>query len=117
MQNSLLQADAFQPFMKLMQANMELLTRYAFSPEAATEAMRNFQAILSPSQDSLSKLAAPQAFVGLVQGLTQNYTEFLAEISQTAYGAMFQGPLALMQQMQAAGSSMAEMATRGGKGR
>lgn len=117
MQNSPLQADALQPFMKLMQANMELLTRYAFSPEAATEAMRNFQAILSPGQDSFAKMAPPQALVGLVQGLTQNYTQFLAEISQTAYGAMFQGPLALMQQMQAAGGNFVDMATRGTRAR
>ena len=117
MQNSPFQADALQPFMKLMQANMDLLTRYAFSPEAATEAMRNFQAILSPGEDAFSKMAPPQALVGLVQGLTQNYTQFLAEISQTAYGAMFQGPLALMQQMQAAGGNFVDMATRGTRAR
>src|SRR4030095_6711365 len=98
--------------MKLMQSNMELLMRYAFSPEVTTEAVRSLQAMFEQGPASFGRVAPPQAYFSLVQGLMKNYTEFLAELSQSAYGAMFQGPLALMQQAQAAGANVFDMAAR-----
>src|ERR1700745_2784100 len=109
--------EALQPFMNLVQSNMDLLSRYALSPEIATETLRSMQAMFSQGPAAFPKLAESQAFFGLVQGLMKNYTEFLTELSQSSYGAMFQGPLALMQQMQAASGNIFDLAGRGSKGR
>ena len=114
MQAQLSPLDALQPFMKLTQANMELLTRYAFSPEVTTETLRSLQAVFEQGPAGFARLGTPQALAALVQGLMQNYSQFLADVSQTGYGALFQAPLAFMQQVQGATGNFVDLATRGG---
>ena len=111
------QTDALQPFIRLAQANMELFSRHAWSPEVANEAMQGMQALVEQSQQSFARLAQSQAFVELAQGLMRNYTEFLGEVTQSAYALMSQGPAAFMQQAMEAGTNVVEMTTRARRGR
>ena len=101
--------------MKLAQANMELMSKYAFSPEVMSEATRSVQVMLEQSQESFMRLGQSQAFPGLIQGLAQNYTEFVTELAQSAYAAMSQGQAALMQQAIDASSNVVQVAARGGR--
>ena len=115
MQDHPFQFDALQPFVKLAQANMELLTRYAWSPEVVSEAMRTMQVLFEQNQSSFAKLGQSNALLELTQGLMQNYTEFLGEMTRSAYALMSQGPATFMRQAMEAGGNVVRMA--GGTGR
>lgn len=89
-----------RPFMKLVQSNVELLSRYAMSPEVASQAMANVQQVLQQMQSSSLNLAQSQAFGDLVQGLMKNYTEFAMEMQQAGMSMLQQAPSAMMKQAQ-----------------
>ena len=52
-------SNPLQPFINLVQANMALLSKYAMSPEAMTQAMAQMQAAMTQGQamDELNKMA------------------------------------------------------------
>lgn len=114
MQDNTMQA-AFQPYVKLVQSNMELLGRYSMSPEAMSQAMANAQSLFTPGQGqgaSTANLAQSPAFAELVQGMIKNYTEFMAEVAQSGIALMAQGQAAWIQQAQQASEGVAN-ATEG----
>lgn len=94
MQDNLMQAQA-QPFVKLAQANMDLLTRFSTSPEVTESAM---------------KLMNSSAFAHLMQGMMKNYTEFVTELSQSGMAMLSQGQAAMTRQMQDATSGVIDVA-------
>jgi hypothetical protein len=94
MQDNLMQAQA-QPFVKLAQANMDLLTRFSTSPEVTESAM---------------KLMNSSAFAHLMQGMMKNYTEFVTELSQSGMAMLSQGQAAMTRQMQDAASGVIDVA-------
>jgi uncharacterized membrane-anchored protein YhcB (DUF1043 family) len=104
---------ALQPFMKLAQSNMELLTKFSASPEVMSEAMNSTQALMRQAQESATKLAQSSAFMSMMQGMAKNYTEFLTELSHGAMGMMTQGQAAMMQQ----GKALTEKVTSAADGR
>jgi len=75
-----------QPFVKLAQANLQLLTQ-STSPE----------------------FMQPDAFARLIQGLVKNYTEFLAELGQGSMAMMSEGQAALTRQVQEAADSVVDV--------
>jgi len=107
--------EALQPFVKLAQANMELVTRYAWSPEVFSEALRTPQLLFEQNHLSFAKLAQSNPFLELMQGLMQNYTEFLGELSRSTYALMSHGPASFMQQAFEAGGNVVRMAGSGGR--
>jgi hypothetical protein len=71
-----------QPFMKLMQTNMELLNKFTGSLDLSTAAGTHTATQIQAAQDALAKLMQSNAVSNLVQGLMKNYTDFISEFSQ-----------------------------------
>jgi hypothetical protein len=105
MQDNPLQIQA-QPFVKLMHSNLELLTRFATSPEVAAQAATTATSLLHQATESATGLMRSGAFVQLIQGMLNNYTEFLTEFGQTSMSLMSQGQQTLMRQVQEAGTQV-----------
>jgi len=92
------QTQAVQPFIKLAQANMELLSQFAFSPEVTSETMRVMQNAMEQAVASATSLTRSHAYIAFVQGLMKNYTEFLTEFGRSAYTVIGQAQTALLAQ-------------------
>ena len=102
MQSNIATTEVIQPFVRLAQANMELWSKFSLSPEVMSEASRNMKNFWEQSQSSTANLARSQAFTGLMQGMVKNYTDFVSEVTQSAYAVMSQGQATLLQQTQEA---------------
>lgn len=101
MQDKLMQAQT-QPFLKLAQANMDLLTRFSTSPEVASQASANASQLFQQASESTMKLMQSGAFAHLMQGMLKNYTDFLAELSQSGMAMISQGQAAMTRQVEEA---------------
>ena len=99
MQDNLMQAYS-QPFVKLVQSNMELLTRFSTSPEVTAQASENASQLFQQANESAMKLMQSGGFAQMMQGMLKNYTEFLTEISQSGMAALSQGQAAMTRQVQ-----------------
>ena len=84
--------DAMQPFAKLVQANMDLLTNFTFPPDVMSQST---------------------AIAGVMQGLMKNYTEFLMEMSQSGAAMLSQSQAAFMQQTRDATSNVVDVVEAG----
>ena len=117
MQDNVMQAHV-QPFMKLAQANMELLTRFWTSPEVQAQAAANASALFQQASTSAMKLMQSGASVQLMQGMLQNYTEFLGEMYQGWMAMMSEGQTALLRQTEEVTSNVIDVtAARARRGR
>ena len=99
MQDNMIQ-PSMQPFLKLAQSNMELLTNFSLWPESVSQAAATPQAFMQQAQHAAMSLLQPSAFAQLAQGLLKNYTEFLAEWGQTAMATFAQGQSAMISRAQ-----------------
>jgi hypothetical protein len=114
MQDKLMQAQT-QPFVKLAQANMDLLTRFSTSPEVTAQAGANASQLFLQASESTMKLMQSGAFTYLMQGMLKNYTDFLAELSQGGMAMFSQGQAAMTRQVQEATSSVIDVAEARGR--
>ena len=101
MQDNLMQAQT-QPFVKLAQANMDLLTRFSSSSEVGAQASANASQLFQQASESAMKLMQSGAFAHMMQGMLKNYTEFLTELSQSGMAMLSQGQAAMTHQVQEA---------------
>ena len=101
MQDNIMQAQA-QPFIKLMQANLDVLTQFSTSSEVTSQATANASQLFQQASESATRLMQSGAFVHMVQGLLKNYTEFLTELGQSTMAMMGEGQAAMLRQTQAA---------------
>lgn len=109
MQSNLIQAQAqTQPFLKLAQANMDLLTRFSTSPEVTAQVSANASQMFQQAGESAMSLMQSSAFAHTMQGMLKNYTEFLNELSRSGMVMLSQVQAAMTQQMQDAGSGLVE---------
>ena len=115
MQDTAIFQSALQPFTKLTQANMELVTRFAASPEVTSQAINDAQKFFQQAQQSAMSLAQSQAFAGMMQGFMKNYTEFLTEMGHSATAMFSQGQASFMQQASEATSNAVEAAQTGAR--
>ena len=99
MEDNMMQ-PAMQPFIKLAQANMELLTEFSLWPETVSQAALSPQAFVQQAQHAAMSLLQPSAFARLTQGMMKNYAEFLAEFGQTAMATFAQGQSAMISRAQ-----------------
>ena len=109
MQDKLMQAYA-QPFAKLAQANMALFTRYSTSPEVTAHATANASQVFQQAGESAMKLMQSGGYAHLMQGMLQNYTEFLTELGQSSMSMFSQGQAAMTRQAQEAASDVMDAA-------
>jgi hypothetical protein len=121
MQDNIMQT-AMQPYIKLVQSNMELLAKFSMSPEVVAQAAAGAQSLLQQGQDSGSNLLQSgsnlmqsRAFAQLVQGMLKNYTEFLTDVGQTGMTLLAQGQAAMTRQIQEASEQVMDAATQTGK--
>ena len=106
-----MQDNMMQPFIKLAQSNMELLTEFSLWPDTVSKVAVSPQAFVQQAQHAAMSLLQPSAFAQLAQGMMKNYTEFLAECGQTAMATFSQGQsatLARAQEVTAEGVDAAE---------
>lgn len=106
MQDNLMQAT--QPFVKLAQANMDLLTQFSTSPEVLSHASANASQLFQQASESAMKLMHSGAYAHMMQGMLKNYTEFLTDISQSTMAMLSQGQAAMARQVQDASNSVIE---------
>ena len=109
MQDNLMQT-AMQPFIKLTQANMELLTRFSMSPEVISQSMADAKGAFQQGRDTATTLVHSDAFAQLVQGMLKNYTEFMMEAGQSTMAALTQGQAAMMHQAEEASDNVVDAA-------
>jgi len=114
MQDTLMQAHA-QPFVKLVQANMDLLTRFSTSPEVTSQATTSATQLFQQASESAMKLMQSGAFAHMLQGMLKNYTEFLGELSQSGMAMMTQGQAAMTRQMQEATDGVIDVSDARGR--
>lgn len=101
MQDNLMLAQT-QPFIKLVQRNMELLTRFSSSPEMTAQAANLFQ----QATGSAMNLMQSGVFAQMMQGMIKNYSEFLMELNPSIMAMMSQGQAAMVRQVQEASESV-----------
>jgi uncharacterized membrane-anchored protein YhcB (DUF1043 family) len=102
-----------QPFFKLVQANMDLLSKFSTTPEVTAQATAGATNLFQQASESATSLMRSGAFAHVMQGLLKNYTDFLAELSQSSMALLTQGQQALVQQTQEVAESVGEAATEG----
>ena len=105
MQDYVIQATS-QPFLRLVQSNMELFTRFSTSPDVAAQAGR----LLQQTGESAMNLMQSAAFAQMLQGLIKNYTEFMIELNQGALSLASQGQAAGARQAQETAQEAVDMA-------
>jgi hypothetical protein len=114
MEFNVMQAQA-QPFLKLVQSNMDLLAQFSTSPEVASQATANASQMFQQGPASAMKFMQSGAFAELMQGMMKNYTEFLTEVGQSAMAITSQTQAALLQRTQEATDGLTE--TKEARGR
>lgn len=107
MQDNIMQAQA-QPFVKLVQANMDVLTQFSTSSEVTSQATANASQFFQQATESATRLMQSGAFANMVQSLLKNYTEFLTDLGQSTMAMMSQGQAALLRQTQEATDGVIE---------
>jgi hypothetical protein len=97
-----------QPFVNLSAANTELLTRFAQSPEVVELANAGAQKYLELAQQSLGGVAKSDAYADLVRRLTENYSTFTREYSESLMGIAADGQRVLAEQIQQGSDRLAQ---------
>lgn len=91
---------AMQPFLRLRQANMKLLTKLYTSLGTTPQEASDVSNYLYPSVALSASLAWSKGFAGMMQGLVSNYNEFMVELAMSGMAAMVQSQAALMHKAQ-----------------
>jgi len=108
----ILQSSAMQPFIKLAQGNMQLLTEFSTSPEVAGKFQENAQTLFKQGQESATQLFQSNAFLRMMQGMMKNYSEFMLEFSQSGMAALAQGQQQMLSQVQEVTETAVDATTR-----
>jgi len=97
-----------QPFINLTTANAELITRFAQSPEVVELANAGAQRYFELAQKSFGRLATSDAYADLVRRLSENYTNFAHEYSESLMGIATAGQNLMAQHFEAASNRLEE---------
>jgi hypothetical protein len=97
-----------QPFINLTTANAELITRFAQSPEVAELANAGAQKYFELAQKSFGRMAASDAYANLVRRLSENYSNFAHEYSESLMGIAAAGQNLMAQHLEATSSRLDE---------
>ncbi len=106
-----------QPFIKLAQANMELLARFSTSPEVLSQSSSIATNLIQQSQQAATSLMQSTAFMQLTQGVLENYTEFVTEWGKSSMAALVQAPAAMIARAQEAANVVDVADARGRRSR
>jgi uncharacterized membrane-anchored protein YhcB (DUF1043 family) len=114
MQDNAMQAQT-QPYLRLMQANIELLTRFWTSPEVASQLTASASSLYQRAGASAMALMHSGASANLLQGMIQNYIEFLAELSRSLLATFSEGQTVVLRQTQENTSNVVDAITANGR--
>jgi hypothetical protein len=109
MKDNLMQTT-MQPFIKLTQANMELLARFSMSPEVISQSAAEAQNVFQQGRDATTTFVQSNPFAQLLQGMLKNYNEFLMEAGQTAIATLTQSQAAIIRQAEEASENIDDVA-------
>lgn len=98
--------SALQPFVKLVQSNIELLSKFSASPDTLAQAGADLQTLVQQNQETMLKLMQSPALMQLAQGMLRNYTDFMTEVGQQGMTAFSQAQAAMSQQTQQAAETV-----------
>ncbi|MED5618967.1 hypothetical protein [Ideonella sp. BN130291] len=97
---SLPQPD-FQPFVRLAQSNFASLSEFWLSPDVVQQPLAVAQRLFNPNSGGTANLASTaEPLSRLVRGLTENYSRFFSELTQSG--------MSLWNQAQAAAGDAAD---------
>ena len=102
--------STMQPFNTLVQANVDLMSKFVLSPEVIQQAVYDAQKLLQQAQQSAAKLVQTHAFAAFIQGLMENYSQFLTELTHAATATFSQSQAALMHQAKEATDNVVDTA-------
>lgn len=88
-----------QPFFNLTTANAELITRFAQSPEVVELANTGAQKYFELVQKSFGRMAGSDAYSDLVKRLSENYSTFAHEYSESLMGIAAAGQSLMAQHL------------------
>jgi len=97
-----------QPFVNLANANSVLISRFVQSTEMVELAKSSAQKYFELAQKSFGHTAASNAYTDLVRRLTENYSNFAHEYSQSLMGIAAQGQSLIKEQVKAASDGSAQ---------
>ena len=103
-----------QPFMKLVQSNMELVNQMMPKPEALSRSMAAGDNLFHQPAGMTSSFAQGAAFGQMMQSMIRNYTVFLTEWGQCSMNAIAHSQQAFQHSVQQA-ADMATEASRSGE--
>lgn len=98
--------NVIQPFLNLSKANATLITDFVQSREMVELATASAEKYFELAQRSFGRAAASAAHADLVRRLTENYSNFAKEYSESLIGTATAGQKALVEQVQAASESL-----------
>jgi hypothetical protein len=90
-----------QPFVNLANANSALISRFVQSPEMVELAKSSAEKYFELAQKSFGHAAAAGAYTDLVHRLTENYSTFAQEYSQSLMGIAAEGQSLIKEQVKA----------------
>ncbi|MDN8618698.1 hypothetical protein [Variovorax ginsengisoli] len=100
--------DMTQPFTNLASANAALVTNFAQSPAMFEMANANVQKYFELVQQSFGRVVVSDVYPDLIRKLTENYSTFAREYSESLMGWSTEGQSLWAQQAQAASDLLAE---------
>jgi gas vesicle protein len=87
-----------QPYIRLIQVNMELLNKFTGSLDLSTSAGTHAANPIQATQETLAKMMQSTAVTTLMQGLMKNYSDFLTDFGQQSMQLMSQTQETMQQQ-------------------
>jgi hypothetical protein len=76
------------PFARLLQKNMDLVTRFMASPEVASESTADKSQTFREAAGSMTALMRTSAFTEMMRGMLGNHTAFMNELSRRGVSAL-----------------------------
>ena len=92
--------NIFQPYVNLMNANIETFSRLANAREVTEPAKDSAIKSAKVLQENMSKIAGSNAYADLTKATIDNYVRFVNEYFQNVYGIVSQGQEFLSQQVE-----------------
>jgi hypothetical protein len=102
--------NIFQPFVNLMNANIETFSRFANAQEVTELAKDSAVKSAKVLQENTSKIAGSNAYVDLTRATIDNYVRFVNEYLQNVYGIVSQGQQFMNRQVEEGQRRLSEVA-------
>lgn len=104
---------AMQPYFRLAQSNMTLLTEFWFSPELVSQSLAGVQRVFNPNAGAAPNNTLPfEAFSRLSKGLLENYTRFASDVMNSGVNVWTAAQTKAAQQAQDVVRSASQVAER-----